>query len=72
MRLRVVALQGGSAEVYAFAEKITHFRWQDLDERHGTLRVWEDDDEAARLVLLTDDESGQTYVLVDQSTRNVE
>ena len=54
--------------MYAFADKLTHFRWQDLDERHGTLRVWEDDDEAARLVLFTDDESGQTYVLVDQST----
>ena len=52
----------------SFADKITRFRWLDLDEKHGTLRVWEDDDEHARLVLFTDDASGKTYVLIDQST----
>ncbi len=51
-----------------FTEKVTHFRWLDLDEKRGTLRVWEDDDEHARLVLFTDDASGSTYVLIDQST----
>jgi hypothetical protein len=54
--------------MHDFAEKITRFQWLDLDERHGTLRVWEDEDEHARLVLLTEDETGKTYVLIDQST----
>jgi hypothetical protein len=55
-----------------FADKITHFHWRDLDEKHGTLRVWEDEDEHARLVLFTDDETRNTYVLVDQSTDQVD
>jgi hypothetical protein len=54
--------------MHAFADKITQFRWLDLDEMHGTLRVWEDEDKHARLVLFTVDETGKTYVLIDQST----
>lgn len=57
--------------MYAFADKITHFRWQELDERHGTLRVWEDEDKGGRLVLFTEDETGQTYVLIDQATSDM-
>jgi len=51
----------------AFEDKITHFQWLDLDGKHGTLRVWEDAQEAARLVLFTDDETGKTYVVADQA-----
>jgi hypothetical protein len=51
----------------AFEDKITHFQWLDLDGKHGTLRVWEDEHEAARLVLFTDDETGKTYVVADQT-----
>ena len=58
--------------MHAFAEKITRFRWLDLDERHGTLRVWEDEDEHVRLVLFTEDETGKTYVLVDESIPSAE
>lgn len=55
-----------------FAEKITRFRWQELDEKHGTLRVWEDEGEHARLVMFTEDETAKTYVLVDQATPEAE
>ena len=48
----------------AFMDKITRFDWQDLDGKHGTLRVWEQ--EGAPLVLFSEDETGKTYVLSDQ------
>jgi hypothetical protein len=51
----------------AFEDKVTHFQWVDLDGKHGTLHVWEDEQEAARLVLFTDDETVKTYVVVDQT-----
>jgi hypothetical protein len=46
-----------------FVNKIEDFRWLELDEKHGTLRVWER--HGQRLVLFTDDETGRTYVLQD-------
>ena len=52
--------------MHAFEEKISQFRWLDLDAKHGMLRVWEDQAEHARLVLFTEDETGKTYVLSDQ------
>jgi hypothetical protein len=58
--------------MHGFADKITRFRWLDLDDTHGTVRVWEDEDEHARLVLFTEDATGKTYVLIDQSTADAE
>jgi hypothetical protein len=43
--------------VHTFADKIFKFRMLDLDDRHGTLSVWEDEDEHARLVLFTEDQT---------------
>jgi hypothetical protein len=56
--------------MHSFADKITHFRLLDLDDKHGTLSVWEDEDERARLVLFTVDETGKVYVLIDESTES--
>jgi hypothetical protein len=49
----------------AFVDKITHFHWLDLDGLHGLLHVWQED--GARLVLFTEDQTGNTYVLQDES-----
>jgi hypothetical protein len=49
----------------AFVDKITHFDWLDLDGMHGLLHVWEQD--GSRLVLFSEDHTGNTYVLQDQS-----
>jgi hypothetical protein len=56
----------------AFEDKITHFQWLDLDGKHGTIRVWEDEQEAARLVLFTDDQTGKTYVVADQTLQRID
>ncbi|HEY1296903.1 MAG TPA: hypothetical protein VGJ60_27815 [Chloroflexota bacterium] len=52
----------------AFADKIAPFDWLEIDGKHGTLRVWEDKDEHARLVWFAEDQTGKMYVLVDQTT----
>jgi hypothetical protein len=44
--------------------QVNRFDWRDLDGKRGTLRVWEQ--ESARLVLFSEDETGKTYVLSDQ------